>query len=269
MEAEQIIMTGDSTFWELLVWTAVYQPFSLLLLIGIVLGLGIFSLWLIRRSSPDIQFGKDRKVSFGGRSTNNSHSVAKYLSLIEKVRKTERKAVMYQTHKIIADQMAYAEQKVEEYIDNLKVRFIVAMKRNLPTDTSVNYTKHPDYIVFNDTMTEIRRNLINMIRTIMRENHLSDRQDDEYAAYMKKKTDYIKGRITTWLNELYSCEVVTRSEFDDVLEEYEDRSPSLRNMMEDLLITARHISIKYEEIARIELENVQKEIEEFLAEINQ
>lgn len=115
---------------------------------------------------------------------------------------------------VLPEQMRFAESVAVEIRGILQKTFLGLLEKVTTANgsPSLNLVLSSDYHLFRLCVRSIYEDQRDYVRLCFRENHLSDKTEAEFRAYIDTKTDEIIQKTTDLLNDLYRGELVSRVE---------------------------------------------------------
>jgi hypothetical protein len=140
---------------------------------------------------------------------------------------------------LLKEQMKYAEQKIDYIRSILQKQFLQILQKKDSKDLTSNIS----FLNYKNVLRSAQMEILDQVRHIMRENHLSDISEETFQLYCEGKFDFLSNEMTDLLNSLYVFqEEVTREELYDWNKQL---FPDLRIIVYDIFQTARRISVEH------------------------
>jgi hypothetical protein len=143
---------------------------------------------------------------------------------------------------LIKDQMNFAEEQLSDLRDIFRRKFLKLLASVKSNKIGILHTHEAcDY---ENILRIVTFELTNEFRFIFRENHLLDKSELEFEAYLKNKKDHINHKITELLNDIYPPAIQPSRE--EVYDSNIENMSECNNIIEVIIRHGRYIASEYE-----------------------
>ena len=235
------------TWWQLLI---------LIIAVGAVVLLVIGA---VRKSKVGVTIGKGGVTIGSGDPVDPEQDVHRHCPrvsdiarIIQVQEEASRKIQHIEDILLVRDQMNYAEERMDAIEAILLPVFLRELRKVKGGDRDGLVTTH-EAVDYRNCLSILREKLLTVARVMFRENHLAEKTEADFHAYVQAKKQLFTRRATAVLNDIFPPE--TDPSREDVYEANKEVERELDAEVEALIREGRRIAIgKLEEIARIRTE---------------
>lgn len=233
---------------EFFTWLATLAAWQGVLIFLVVFATMMGTAYLLIRAGLSFKY-RGNEFRIGSKNNNNSkypyspHRNCPYnkdiVILLNDVNKLQYEKFHLMELNLLKEQMKYAEQRID-YIRSLLQKQFLQILQNKGSE---NLTSNLSFLTYKNTLRAIQMEIIDQVRHIIRENHLSEIPDEHFTQYCEGKFDFLSNEVTDYLNSMYVyTEEISREELYDWNKKL---FPELRMIVYDVFQTARRISVEH------------------------
>lgn len=239
------------TWWQLLI---------LIIAVGVVVLLVIGA---VRRSKVGVTIGKGGvTIGSGGDpvETEDVHRhcprVSDIARIIQVQEEASRKIQHIEDILLVRDQMNYAEERVDAVGSIMLPVFLTELRKVKGGERDGLVTTH-EAVDYRNCLAILKERLLTVARVMFRENHLAEKSEAEFDAYMKVKVQIFVRKKTSVLNEIFPPG--TDPSREDVYEANREVERDLAAEIEAMIREGRRIAVeRARQIAEIRAEAERK-----------
>lgn len=144
-------------------------------------------------------------------------------------------------HVIVRDQMSLVEANIDYVHSNILISFSEYLREKYPDELEAS-TDFPVYRAFDVAMRHSLSEVTKVFRRVAKENHLADRNEENFHEYCDQKLEQIKTFSYRMFEASYSSRTIPTHEIlNDFEKEWKKTEPIYRRTLKDM----RSIAVQY------------------------